>query len=126
MPASPAIHRCRDPPPRYATALVVELWDAEGSLRAPLGSHLAHEPRTRVGGVNSTQTFGWDLKLAPWGELAVVTASKRYEIRAFATDGTLVAEYFPAFASVMSDRTGHLWVREYERGAPPFGRCARA
>lgn len=153
--------------PLHIDTLVVELWDAEGNLRASLGSHLAHEPRTRVGGVNSTQTFGWDLKLAPWGELAVVTASKRYEIRAFATDGTLarivrledvprapteadieayidmevrarvpdsfaenvdearaqarreimatpVAEHFPAFASVMSDRTGHLWVREYE------------
>ena len=153
--------------PAHIDTLVVELWDAKGNLRAPLGSHLAHEPRTRVGGVNSTQTFGWDLKLAPWGQLAVVTASKHYEIRAFATDGTLarivrlehvprapteadieayidvevrvrvpdsfaenveearaqarrdimatpVAEHFPAFASIMSDRTGHLWVEEYE------------
>ena len=154
--------------PLHIDTLVVELWDAEGNLRTPLGSHLAHEPRTWVeGGINSTQTFGWDLKLAPWGELAVVTASKRYEIMAFATDGTLarivrvehvprapteadieayieveirrqipdsfgenveearaqarrvimatpVAEHFPAFASIMSDRTGDLWVEEYE------------
>lgn len=153
--------------PVHIDTLVVELWDGEGDLRALLGSHLAHEPRTWVGGVNRTQTFGWDLKLAPWGELAVVTPSKRYEIRAFATDGTLarivrvehvprapteadieahieagvqmrvpdsfgenveeareqarrdimatpVAEHFPAFASIMSDRTGHLWVEEYE------------
>ena len=149
--------------PVHIDTLVVELWDAEGNLRTPLGSHLAHEPRTWVGGINRIQTFGWDLKLSPWGELAVVTPSKRYEIRAFATDGTLarivrvehvsrapteadieayievevqdrvpdffgenveearaqarrdimatpVAEHFPAFASIMSDRTGHLWV----------------
>ena len=153
--------------PVHIDTVVVELWDGQGNLRAPMGSHLAHEPRTRVGGVNSTQIFGWDLKLVPWGELAVVTPSRRYEIRAFATDGTLarivrveevprsptaadieayievqiqiqipdsfgedleaaraqarrdimatpVAEHFPAFASIMSDRTGHLWVEEYE------------
>ncbi len=153
--------------PVHIDTLVVELWDGEGNLRAPLGSHPAHEPRTWVGAINRTQTFGWDLKLAPWGELAVVTPSKRYEIRAFATDGTLarvvrvehvprapteadieaytevqvriqvpdsfgedveerraqarreimatpVAEHLPAFASIMADRTGHLWVEEYE------------
>ena len=27
---------------------------------------------------------------------------------------TPVSLYFPAFASIMSDRTGHLWVEEYE------------
>ena len=29
------------------------------------------------------------MKLAPWGDLAVVASSERYEIRAFAKDGTL-------------------------------------
>ena len=153
--------------PAHIDTLVVELWDAEGNLRARLGSHLAHEPRTWVGGLNRTRIFGWDLKVAPWGDLVIVTPSRRYEIRAFATDGTLarivrvehvprapteadieayaevdvrnqfpgfsgenveearaqarrdimatpVSLYFPAFASVMSDRTGHLWVEEYE------------
>ena len=157
--------------PAHIDTLVVELWDGEGELRTPLGSHLAHEPRTWVEGMNRIQTFGWELKLAPWGDLAVVTPSERYEIRAFAADGTLarivrmehvlrsptgahveayvreaarsaipealaemmggnleemreesrreyrlvpVAERFPAFASVMTDRTGHLWVEEYE------------
>ena len=76
--------------PAHIDTLVVELWDGEGNLRARLGSHLAHEPRTWVGGLNRTRIFGWDLKLAPWGELAVVAPSRRYEIRAFATDGTLV------------------------------------
>ncbi|MYI07306.1 MAG: hypothetical protein F4059_08345 [Gemmatimonadetes bacterium] len=65
--------------------------------------------------------------MAPWGDLVIVTPSKRYEIRAFAPDAaerraqvrrdvldTPVAEHFPAFASVMSDRVGHLWVEEYE------------
>ena len=152
--------------PAHIDTLVVELWDGEGNLRTPLGSHLSHEPRTWVGGINRTQIFGWDLKVAPWGDLVIVTPSRRYEIRAFATDGTLarivrvehvprapteadieayaevelpsavpdfgedvaerraqvrrdimatpVAEYLPAFVSVMSDRTGHLWVEEYE------------
>ena len=157
--------------PAHIDTLVVELWDGEGELRTPLGSHLSHEPRTWVEGLNRTQAFGWSLKLSPWGDLAVVTPSERYEIRAFAKDGTLarivrmdhvprsptqahveayveeaarsaipealaemmggnleemreesrrehrlvpVAEHFPAFASVMTDRTGHLWVEEYE------------
>ncbi len=151
--------------PAHIDTLVVELWNGEGRLRTPLGSHPAHEPRTWVEGLNQTRTFGWDLKLSPWGDLAVVTSSERYEIRAYAKDGTLarivrmehlprsptdahieayvheaaeemipmgenledrraeardelravpVAERFPAFASVMSDRTGHLWVEEYE------------
>ncbi len=164
--------------PLHIDTLVVEVWDAAGNLRGSLGAHLAHEPRTWVGGFNHTQTFGWDLKLAPWGELAIVTPSERYEIRAFQTDGTLarivrmqhvprspteahveayveervseiseqmemtganmedvraetrreysavpVSEYFPAFASVMSDRVGHLWVEEYEALGPLERTC---
>ena len=153
--------------PIHIDTVVVELWDGEGNLRSPLGAHLAHEPRTWVEGMNRTQIFGWGLTLSPWGDLAVVTPSERYEIRAYAKDGTLarivrmehvprspteahveayvqeeakemipdemgedleqrraeardelravpVAERFPAFASVMSDRTGHLWIEEYE------------
>ena len=75
--------------PAHIDTLVVEIWDGQANLRSPLGTHLAHEPRTWVGGINRTEVFGWDLKLAPWGDLAVVTSSERYEIRAFAKDGTL-------------------------------------
>ncbi len=157
--------------PAHIDTLVVELWDGEGRLRTPLGAYQAHEPRTWVEGLNRTQAFGWSLKLSPWGDLAVVTPSEHYEIRAYAKDGSLarivrmehvprsptgahveayveaeavsaipealaemvggdleemreesraehrlvpVAEHFPAFASVMTDRTGHLWVEEYE------------
>ncbi len=138
--------------------VVVEVWDVEGNLRGMLGAHLQHEPRTWTSDFWHFETFGWNMKLAPWGKLAIVTPSDRYEIRAFGADGTLarivrmehvrrsptaahvkahieakvsgarvnrreqarrhhsaapVAEYFPAFASVMSDRLGHLWVEEY-------------
>lgn len=162
--------------PAHIDTLVVELWDGAGNLRSPLGSHLAHEPRTWVEGMNQTRTFGWSLKLSPWGDLAVVTPSGRYEIRAYAKDGTLarivrmehvprspteahveayvheeakemipdemtddleerraeardelravpVAERFPAFASVMSDRAGHLWVEEYEAAGEEMERA---
>ncbi len=155
----------------HVNAVVVEIWDTRGNLRGSLGTHPAYEPLTWVGGVRSPEIFGWDLKLAPWGGLAVVTASERYEIRAYSQDGALarivrmehapraptethleayieaevlmqipdalaetmgedagvlraqarrelldapVADRFPAFASVMSDRAGHLWVEEYE------------
>ena len=155
----------------HIDTVLVEIWDTEGNLRGSLGTHLAYVPLTWVGGVRSPEIFGWDLKLAPWGDLAIVTPSERYEIRAFSTDGALariirmehvpraptdvhlesyievevynqvpdaladmmegdaeemraqarrelrnapVAEHFPAFASVMTDRAGHLWVEEYE------------
>ena len=138
---------------------VVEAWDAEGRLLGALGAHAAHAPRVWTSGFLHFETFGWNLKLATWGELAIVTPSDRYEIRAFEPDGTLarivrmehvrrsptgnhveayieaavsraavnrrqqlrrhhsaapVAEYFPAFSSVLGDRLGHLWVEEFD------------
>ena len=142
-----------------ADTTVVEVWDAEGKQRGALGAHLAHAPRVWTSEFWHYETFGWNLKLATWGELAIVTPSDRYEIRAFHPDGTLarivrmehvrrsptgthletyveamvskagvnrrrrirrhhsaapVADYFPAFSSVLADRLGHLWVEAQE------------
>ena len=141
-----------------ADTTVVEVWDAAGKLLGALGAHAAHAPRV-TNEFRHFETFGWNLKLATWGELAIVTPSDRYEIRAFEPDGTLgriirmehvrrsptrghveayiesmvsmasvnrrpqirrqhsaapVAEYFPAFSSVLGDRLGHLWVEEFD------------
>lgn len=139
--------------------VVAVVWDSEGRMRGPLGAHLAYAPRVwRRSGFSHLEIFGWNLKLATWGELVIVTPSDRYEIRAFEPDGTParivrmehahrsptaahveayietkvseasvrrrqqvrrhhgaapVAEYFPAFSSVLSDRLGHLWVEEF-------------
>lgn len=143
-----------------ADAVAVELWDAQGEHRASLGTHPGVE-RYRVGerGTESV-IFGRSLILEPWGDLIVVSPTTRYEIRAFAQDGSLarfvrrdhalrtptaahveryieetvsripvaasqasarrryqaapVAEYFPAFASVIIDALDHLWVEEFE------------
>lgn len=144
--------------------LTVEIWDAEGMLRSSLGTHPSWEwidfPNANLRW--REKIFGKRLALEAWGELVVVSLPARYEIRAYATDGTLarivrrnhdprstttadveayieervsrvpeeraenrasmrrdyeatpVAAEFPAFASVMSDAAGHLWVEEYE------------
>ena len=72
-----------------ADTTVVEVWDAEGRLLGALGAHAAHSPRVRTNEFLHYETFGWNLKLATWGNLAIVTPSDRYEIRAFEADGTL-------------------------------------
>ena len=71
-----------------ADTTVVEVWDAAGKLLGALGAHAAHAPRVTNEFLHF-ETFGWNLKLATWGELAIVTPSDRYEIRAFEPDGTL-------------------------------------
>lgn len=139
--------------------MVAVVWDSEGRMRGPLGAHLANARRVWTSGFWHREIFGWNLKLATWADLVIVTPSDRYEIRAFESDGTLarivrmeharrsptaahvevfiearvseasvsrreqvrrhhgaapVAEYFPAFSSVLSDRLGHLWVEEFD------------
>lgn len=139
--------------------VVAVVWDSEGRMRGPLGAHLANARRVWTSEFWHREIFGWNLKLATWADLVIVTPSDRYEIRAFEPDGTLarivrmeharrsptaahveafiearvseasvsrreqvrrhhgaapVAEYFPAFSSVLSDRLGHLWVEEFD------------
>ena len=125
----------------------VRILNGEGGLHMSLGHHASRR----------ALYFSRELKLGLWGDLAVVSTNHKYELRAFAADGTLVRivrrghvprvpraedimvdprlrpelripmeaemrkvpqsrleEYFPAFAEIMSDAAGYLWVREYE------------
>ena len=125
----------------------VRILNGEGGLHVSLGNHRSRR----------ALYFSRELKLGLWGDLAVVAPSDRYELKAYADDGTLVrivrrehvprvpraadilvdprlrpelripmeAEMrrvpqsqleatFPAFAEIMSDAAGYLWVREYE------------
>ena len=125
----------------------VRILNGDGGLHTSLGDHRSRR----------ALYFSRELKLGLWGDLAVVAPSDRYELRAFADDGTLVRivrrdhvprvpraedilvnpglrdelripmeaemlrvpqsqleEHFPAFAEIMSDAAGYLWVREYE------------
>lgn len=140
---------------------VVELWNADGELLGSLGTHAGKE---RIHDVENSiiydVIFGRSLLHQPWGDLIVVGPNTRYEIKAYAQDGSMarivrrdhvtraptrahveayaealvariptaeerenalrsrlsrpVAEQFPAFASVMSDAQGHLWVEEFK------------
>ena len=125
----------------------VQILDGDGGLRMSLGLHRSRR----------SLYFSRELKLGLWGDLVVVSPNDRYELKAFADDGTLVRivrrehvprvpraedimvdprlrpewripmeaemrkvpqsqleEYFPAFAEIMSDAAGYLWVREFE------------
>ena len=71
--------------------LTVEIWDSEGGLRSSLGIHPSWEwidfpdANTRW----REKIFGKRLVLAAWGEMVVVSLPTRYEIKAYATNGTL-------------------------------------
>lgn len=73
-----------------ADEATVELWNADGELLASLGSHAGKE---RIHGVENTNTydviFGRSLLHQPWGDLIVVGPNTRYEIKAYAQDGSL-------------------------------------
>lgn len=130
-----------------AGAAEVRILDGEGGLHTSLGNHRSRR----------ALYFSRELKLGLWGDLVVAAPNDRYELKAFAADGTLVRiarrehvprvpraedirvdprlraelripmeaemlrvpqskleEHFPAFAEIMSDAAGYLWVREYE------------
>ena len=156
--------------PDRVDSVAVELWDGEGRLQSPLGSHPAQLVEI-IGNMLHHETFGRTLAREPWGDLVIISPTDRYEIKAYARDGTLarivrreyvrraptdadldayverrvaempsymlefaeerrrqfrsspVAEYFPAFESVMTDRVDHLWIEEYE--SPTDHRPAR-
>jgi len=71
--------------------LTVEIWDAEGELRSSLGIHPSWEwndfPNANTRWRETI--FGKRLVIAAWGELAIVTLPTRYEIKAYAADGSL-------------------------------------
>ena len=72
------------------TDVLVELRDAEGELKSSLGTHAGMERHFDGESLTVyTVIFGRQLIREAWGELSVVTPNTRYEIRAFAQDGTL-------------------------------------
>lgn len=111
--------------------------EADGTLYASLGRFLYGEAYfSELWGGDMQHPFQRRATGTVWGNLVAVGVQDTYEIRAFAADGTLVrivrrdwdprtpteAEYpmpappidsYPAFAQILSDRAGYLWVREY-------------
>lgn len=153
--------------PEGEDTAVVEIWRADGTRAASLGSHPSSEVTVETNADGNPElswpAYGRELRVTPWGELVVISPTSRYEIRAFRADGSLarivrrehvsrapdeadlaayvewqmsalesvlpasalpeareslestrLAETFPAFASIMSDAVGHLWVQEYD------------
>ncbi len=77
-------------PAFYGTDVLVELRDAEGGLKSSLGRHAGMERHFDLENqIVYRLIFGRELIREAWGELSVVTRNDRYEIRAFAQDGTL-------------------------------------
>lgn len=74
----------------------VEIRDAEGRLQSSLGEHPGIETH-RVESVSASGRmitmyeviFGPSVAQVPWGDLVIHTLGDRYEIKAFAEDGTL-------------------------------------
>ena len=125
----------------------VHILNGDGGPHTSLGTH----PSRRA------LYFSRELRLGLWGDLVVVSPNDKYELKAFAADGSLVRvvrrehvprvpspedimvsptlredlrkaleadlrnvrqsqieKVFPAFAEIMSDAAGYLWVREFE------------
>ena len=82
--------------PNVFDRVVVELRDAEGRLLSSLGRHAGverHRVETISGSARMVMTyetiFGPAVAQVPWDDLVVHTLGDRYEIKAFAEDGTL-------------------------------------
>lgn len=138
--------------------------DADGTLLASLGEFPGSEFYAIFAADGSLEggmphPFGRGTVGAVWGDLVAIGVQDTYEIRAFATDGSLVrvvrrdgelarptradldgyyarryadlpdedrisnlnavrdmplVESYPAFEEILSDRAGHLWIREYD------------
>ena len=72
------------------TDVLVELRDAEGEPKSSLGTHAGMERHFDMESRTVyTVIFGRRLIREAWGELSVVTPNTRYQIRAFAQDGSL-------------------------------------
>lgn len=157
--------------PHILDPVQVEIRDAEGRVLSSLGQHPGDERYIADEGTDQARMyqpiFGATVAQVPWGDLVVHSLNNRYEVRAFAQDGSLarivrwgnapraptreevdayieeraswypvnltpseieeyqaearrayqslpVVEHMPAFASVIVDRSNHLWVEEYE------------
>lgn len=156
--------------PEAADTMVMQLRDRDGEVVASFGAHPSYEWHILAEGGRSIlyqKTLGREPVWALWGDRVVIGHTGRYELKAFAGDGTLarivrrdheprvptaaeisayidaemdrntwatgsealalrrrfervpVADYIPAFASIMTDALDHLWVEEYESPADP-------
>ena len=77
-------------PAFYGTDVLVELRDVEGGLKSSLGRHAGMERHIDLENrIVYTVIFGRRLIREAWGDLSIVTPNTRYEIRAFAQDGSL-------------------------------------
>ena len=79
--------------PEDADTAVVEIWDADGTLSASLGTHPHREVIVTTNERGSRElmltVYGRELATGQWGDLVVASHTSRYEIRAFRDDGTL-------------------------------------
>ena len=79
--------------PHVSDPVVVEVRDAEGRLLSSLGKHPGDERYIINEGTDQARggqpTFGAMTMQVPWGDLVVHNLNNRYEIRAFAHDGSL-------------------------------------
>ena len=74
--------------PHMIDTVLVEVRDSEGRIRSSLGIHPGQEMQL-VDGMMYQTTFGARVAQEPWGDLFVINPTNRYELRAFARDGTL-------------------------------------
>ena len=83
-----AVHR-----PEGADTVVVQLRDGEGRVRTSFGTHAGSEPYIHAEGTDQSmlfwKIFGRKPVWTSWGDLVVIGHTGRYELRAFAEDGSL-------------------------------------
>lgn len=78
--------------PEAADTMVVQLRDGDGEVRASFGTHPSYEWHLLGEGDRSIlflKTLGREPVAAFWGGLVVIGHTGRYELKAFAADGTL-------------------------------------
>ena len=75
--------------PHVSDPVVVEVRNAEGRLRSSLGEHPGDERYISPDGYLSSPIFSALAMQVPWGDLVVHNLNNRYEIKAFAQDGSL-------------------------------------
>ena len=77
-----------------ADTVAVDIWDGEGRLFGSLGRHLNRKVTYTTDERGRRQSrlsrFGWKFITGVWGDLIVAGPNRRYELRAFRADGTLV------------------------------------
>ena len=76
----------------YNDPAAAEVWDAAGELRGTLGTHPGQEV-IRQGEVHPSNIapvmFARNTFLQSWGDLVVIGTNRRFELRAYALDGSL-------------------------------------